>query len=160
MEVGHLPRQGVLASKAIIFLSVMGSAAFGFQAAFAQQPGGLAGQGIPAATFATMLVSVRSSNGGPLAGGAFVSISSDFTSVRQTAATRDAGTATFSNIRTGDYNVEVQAAGYQTATEHASMLGRGFQLHGLCVHTPGRRKNCPQRCSGQADGEPALAIGD
>jgi TolA-binding protein len=156
MEVGHLPRQGVLASKAIIFLSVMGSAAFGFQAAFAQQPGGLAGQGIPAATFATMLVSVRSSDGGPLAGGAFVSISSDFTSVRQTAATRDAGTATFSNIRTGDYNVEVQAAGYQTATEHASMLAAGSSYTVYVYIHPEGEKIAPNAAPGKPTVSPHL----
>src|SRR5437868_5046633 len=102
MEVGDLPRQSVLVCKTFLIFSAVGWLACSFQAAFAQLPGGLTGQGIPTATFATMLVSVRSSGGGPISGGAFVSISSDFTSVRQTAPTRDAGTATFTNIRTGD----------------------------------------------------------
>ena len=123
--MGHLLRHSTITRNAVVFLLLTGCLVCGFQAAFAQERGGLAAQGIPSATFATMLVSVRSSGGGPISGGAFVSISSDFTTVRQTAPTRDAGTATFTNIRTGDYNVEVQAAGYQTATEHASMLAGG-----------------------------------
>jgi TolA-binding protein len=156
MEVGHLARQGVFARKAFRFLSVMGSVAFGFQAAFAQQPGGLPGQGIPTATFATMLVSVRSSGGGPISGGAFVSISSDFTSVHQTAPTRDAGTATFPNIRTGDYNVEVQAVGYQTATEHASMLAAGSSYTVYVYMHPEGEKIAPNAPPGEPTVSPHL----
>jgi tetratricopeptide (TPR) repeat protein len=119
----------------------------------AQQPTGPAAQGIPTATYATMLVSVRSSGGGPISGGAFVSISSDFTGVRQTAPTRDAGTATFPNIRTGDYNVEVQAAGYQTANERASMLASGsnFTVY-VYMHPEGEKL-----AANGPPGKPAMA---
>ncbi len=75
--------------------------------------------------FLTLLVNVRESTGMPLQAGAFVKISSTSPVVHATAPTQDASTATFPNIRTGEYDVEVESAGYKTATEHASIMVGG-----------------------------------
>ena len=72
--------------------------------------------------FVTLLVNVRESTGMPLAAGAFVKLSSNSTSMRATAPTQDGSIATFANIRAGDYDLEVESAGYKTSTEHASIL--------------------------------------
>jgi TolA-binding protein len=96
------------------------------QSTLAQHPAGPGARGRgsdpPVQAFVTILVSVRESTGMPLAGGAFVKLSSNFSSVHATAATRDGGTATFSNFSVGDYDIEVESAGYQTSREHASVL--------------------------------------
>jgi tetratricopeptide (TPR) repeat protein len=88
----------------------------------AQQPTGLAARGIPTETFATLLVSVRGIGGGPISGNAIVNISSNFPTMRLSAPTQDGGTATFTNVKTGDYDVEVKSVGYQTTTERASLF--------------------------------------
>jgi TolA-binding protein len=76
-------------------------------------------------TLVTVLVNVRESTGMPLSGGAFVKLSSDFSHLHVTAPTRDGSTATFPNIRAGDYDIEVESTGYQTSREHASVMGGG-----------------------------------
>jgi tetratricopeptide (TPR) repeat protein len=62
----------------------------------------------------------------PLAGNAFVKLSSAGASgMRLTAATQDNSTATFPQILAGEYEIEVTAIGYETATEHASVFAGG-----------------------------------
>jgi tetratricopeptide (TPR) repeat protein len=118
-------RWSVLSTTIFLTLSV-GLEIFGSLPAVAQRPPLPGGDGgLPSTTYATLLVSVRSSGGGPLSGNALVSISSDFSGSRQTAPTRDGGTAAFPNIRAGDYEVEVRSVGYQTARERASMMAGG-----------------------------------
>jgi tetratricopeptide (TPR) repeat protein len=86
-------------------------------------PGRVASQGgLPVEALVTLLVNVRESTGAPLQAGAFVKLTSNFNSLRLTATTQDASTASFSNIRSGDYDVEVESVGYKTTTEHASVM--------------------------------------
>jgi len=69
-------------------------------------------------------VSVREPSGMPLAGNAFVKLSSGG-GMHLTAATQDNSTATFPQIIAGEYEVEVSALGYKTATEHVSVFAGG-----------------------------------
>jgi Flp pilus assembly protein TadD len=71
-----------------------------------------------------VLVSVREPSGMPLAGNAFVKLYNQG-GIHLTAPTQDNSTATFPQIRAGEYDVEVIALGYKTATEHASVFGGG-----------------------------------
>ncbi len=71
-----------------------------------------------------LLVSVREPTGMPLAGFALVNLSSQ-RGVHITASTRDNSTATFQGVVEGEYDIEVNAEGYKTATEHASVLAGG-----------------------------------
>ena len=73
-------------------------------------------------SFVTIVVSVRELGGGPLAGNALVKVTSDFKGVRMIQPTRDAGSATFPPVRTGDYQIEVSSAGYKTKTETAAIM--------------------------------------
>jgi tetratricopeptide (TPR) repeat protein len=107
----------------------------------AQHPGGrpgARGSDPPVQSFVTILVSVRESSGMPLAAGAFVKLSSNFSSVHATAATRDGGTATFPNVSVGDYDIEVESSGYQTAREHTSaMIGAPSYTVYVYMHPEG-----------------------
>ena len=71
-----------------------------------------------------VMVSVREPSGMPLAGNAFVKLYSQG-GIHLTAPTQDNSTATFPQIRAGEYDIEVNALGYKTATEHASVFGGG-----------------------------------
>jgi tetratricopeptide (TPR) repeat protein len=84
--------------------------------------GGQQAGSVPHETFVTVVVSVREQGGMPLQGSAFVKLSSDFSGVHVTAPTQDGGAATFPNIQTGDYQLEVSSAGYKTASEPATVL--------------------------------------
>jgi tetratricopeptide (TPR) repeat protein len=86
------------------------------------KPGGAS---LPVQTPVTLQVNVRANTGAPLEAGAFVKLSSSFTQTHSTAATQDASTATFPNIASGEYDVEVRSTGYRTATEHISILAAG-----------------------------------
>lgn len=104
-------------------------------ASFAQRPGGgspppgpAAGQrsgaqGLPTASEAPvdLLVSVREPSGMPLAGNAMVKVSSE-RGANISAPTQDNATATFPKLLQGEYDIEVKALGYKTATEHASII--------------------------------------
>lgn len=81
--------------------------------------------GMPSEMPVTLVVSVRENTGAPLDTGAFVKVSAAGGSLNITSATRDAGTATFPNMRSGEYDIEVSAPQYKTAKEHASVLGAG-----------------------------------
>lgn len=69
-------------------------------------------------------VSVREASGAPLPRPAMVRLYS-FSGFYRTAPTQDASTASFQDITPGEYEIEVQASGYQKGTEHASVLGGG-----------------------------------
>jgi tetratricopeptide (TPR) repeat protein len=69
-------------------------------------------------------VSVREPNGMPLDGYATVTLSSAG-GLHLTASTEGNSTATFPQIFPGEYDIEVSAAGYRTATERASVFGGG-----------------------------------
>jgi tetratricopeptide (TPR) repeat protein len=60
----------------------------------------------------------------PLTGYALVNLTSQ-RGVHLSVSTRENSTATFPGILEGEYDIEVKALGYQTATEHASVLGGG-----------------------------------
>jgi tetratricopeptide (TPR) repeat protein len=69
-------------------------------------------------------VSVREPNGMPLDGYSVVTLSSQ-SGLHLTGSTKGNSTATFPQILPGEYDIEVSAAGYKTATERASVLGGG-----------------------------------
>jgi tetratricopeptide (TPR) repeat protein len=71
-----------------------------------------------------VLVSVREPSGMPLAGNALVKLYSE-RGVHLTVPTQDNSTATFPKILEGEYDIEVTATGYKTATEHASVFAGG-----------------------------------
>ena len=67
-------------------------------------------------------VSVRETNGEPIADGALVRLYTNI-GTSLTSATQDGSTATFPNISPGEYEIEVQSMGYKTAVEHVSVQG-------------------------------------
>jgi tetratricopeptide (TPR) repeat protein len=69
-------------------------------------------------------VSVREPSGAPLAGNAFVKLSAA-SGMNLTVPTQGNSTATFPQILAGEYDIEVTAAGYKTAKEHASIFAGG-----------------------------------
>ncbi len=71
----------------------------------------------------TLFVSVRERSGIPLNVAAFIKLSSVLGGQSVLSATQDASTAAFPNVRGGDYDLEVEATGYQTAHERASVFG-------------------------------------
>jgi tetratricopeptide (TPR) repeat protein len=71
----------------------------------------------------TLFVSVREHSGIPLDVGAVVRLSSPVGGQFQLSTTQDAATAIFPNVQGGDYEIEVEATGYQTAHERASVFG-------------------------------------
>jgi tetratricopeptide (TPR) repeat protein len=121
----------------------------------AQRPGGTGGapvgqrSGAPSTIFSNdvpvdVLVIVREPTGMPLAGYALVKLSSE-KGVHLTASTRDNSTATFPKMQAGEYEIEVSAIGYKTATEHASVFTGSatcnlyIYLHNEGEGTPGSR---------------------
>jgi TolA-binding protein len=135
---GQPPQFAILLALALLFALAPGPLQ-------AQRPGGPPGSresGRPVQAFVTILVSVRESSGMPLAAGAFVKLSSNFSGVHATAATRDGGTAAFPNISAGDYDIEVESAGYQTAHEHTSaMVGAPSYNVYIYMHLEGETIN-------------------
>jgi tetratricopeptide (TPR) repeat protein len=71
-----------------------------------------------------VIVSVRESNGMPLDGYATVTLSSRG-GLRLTASTEGNSSARFPQIVPGEYDLEVSATGYKTATERVSVFGGG-----------------------------------
>lgn len=74
-------------------------------------------------TLVTLQVAVREPGGTPLQANAVVKLSNDFHRIRLTGSTMDASMASFPNLKVGEYDVEVQAPGYKTANDHASIFG-------------------------------------
>ncbi len=74
-------------------------------------------------TLVTLQVAVREPGGTPLQANAIVKLSNDFHRIRLTSSTMDASTASFPNLKVGDYDLEVQSPGYKTANDHASIFG-------------------------------------
>ncbi len=68
-------------------------------------------------------VSVRDLHGVPVGIGAMVHLVSTAGSYNVTMPVRDAATAHFSNLMSGDYDLEVTCPGYRKATERLSILG-------------------------------------
>lgn len=73
----------------------------------------------------TLLVSVRQSTGAPVEVSAMVTLDALAGSLHAYSSTHDAGMASFPNIPTGDYNVQVSASGYQTTAEQIEVIGTG-----------------------------------
>ena len=80
-------------------------------------------QGTDPESLLTLLVSVREQNGLPLSHQAIVRLSGNLGGLSHIAVTQDAGTASFQNVKGGDYTVEVEAAGYKPAHENAAVFG-------------------------------------
>jgi TolA-binding protein len=76
----------------------------------------------------TITVNVREASGMLLEGHAFVKLSSGARHYSQTQATQDNSSAAFHDVIRGDYEVEVSAAGYRTASEHVSVAGGGSSI--------------------------------
>ena len=71
----------------------------------------------------TVLISVRERTGIPLSLNAFVRLSPLAGGQALVVPTTDAATASFPGIHGGEYEVEVEAAGYERTTEHISVSG-------------------------------------
>jgi tetratricopeptide (TPR) repeat protein len=71
----------------------------------------------------TLLVSVRETSGIPLSVPAIARLSALAGGQNLVAAVRENSTATFPNVRSGEYEVEVEAPGYQATTERVSVTG-------------------------------------
>jgi len=71
----------------------------------------------------TLLVSVREVSGIPLDRQAIVRLSTRLGGQNTMAVTQDGATATFSDIKGGDYEIDVEAVGYKAAHERANVVG-------------------------------------
>jgi Flp pilus assembly protein TadD len=80
------------------------------------------GGGLPQEMLVTVVVSVRENGGAPLEGSAIVKLNSDFSGLHLTAPTQESGAATFSSVRSGEYQIEVSSAGYKSKTEPATIM--------------------------------------
>src|SRR5262249_47735051 len=95
----------------------------GVTPALGQRPTGPARQPSQPSPFAdmdqplTLLVSVRELNGSPLESSATVHLSNQLGNQNLTRPTQEASTASFPNVRGGDYEIEVEASGYKPAHE-------------------------------------------
>ncbi|MGH9791030.1 MAG: tetratricopeptide repeat protein [Candidatus Acidiferrales bacterium] len=69
----------------------------------------------------TIRVNVRNATGAPLDRQAIVRLSQRVGTITMTESTRDAASAEFRNLPIGDYVIEVMAAGFQNATEEATL---------------------------------------
>ena len=124
--------------------------AFAADSAAQQQPSPRRGPSVqPVESFVTVVVSVRESSGMPLSGGAFVKLYSDFSGVHLTEATRDGSTATFPSIKAGEYEIEVNSAGYKTALEHASVIPGGSN-YPIFVYMRSESEVAPETAKGGA----------
>ena len=146
-----VPR-GHFAARILCVVLALSGLLFDAHVVRAQKPGGApVGQrsGSPSTIYSNdvpvdVLVSVREPTGMPLAGHALVKLSSE-KGVHLTVSTRDNSTATFPQMQAGEYEIEVSALGYKTATEHASVFTGGttcnlyIYLHNEGEGTPGSR---------------------
>lgn len=110
-----------------VLLSVLALLVSGLPA-FAQRPTGPpppsgATSSSPLEQPADLQVSVRETSGMPLSRGAIVKIDSYVGALHLFTSTQEGATATFPNVPAGDYEIEVEAAGYKTTTERAWVLG-------------------------------------
>jgi len=71
----------------------------------------------------TLQVSVREQNGLPLGQQAIVRLSTDLGGQNIVGVTQDGSTASFLNMKGGDYLIDVESAGYKPAHERASVVG-------------------------------------
>ncbi len=71
----------------------------------------------------TLLVSVREVSGLPLERQAVVRLSTPLGGQNSMAITKDGSTATFPNIKGGDYEIDVEAVGYKSVRERANVIG-------------------------------------
>jgi tetratricopeptide (TPR) repeat protein len=104
----RIPRAGLLVFVFLLAASVQVPVAAG------QAP-----RGFPRIPLGKLVVRVRDANGVLLRGQAMVRLYSEFTTLQNTAPTRENGEATFDHIPPGNYRVEVTAPGYQTANVEA-----------------------------------------
>jgi len=94
--------------------------------AFAQRPP-VQGPSIPSMKTnpITVKICVRDARGLPLEFAAFVRLHALVRSYDVKSATGEGGTANFPNVPPGEYEVEVRATGYKTATEPVSVISFG-----------------------------------
>ncbi len=94
---------------------------------FAQRPSGRAVADIPAPQTnpTTVKICVRDSRGLPLEFAAFVRLYSVVSRYDVKSATGEGSTANFPNVSPGEYEVEVRAQGYQTASEAVNVVSFG-----------------------------------
>ena len=128
-----VPR-GLFGARVLPFVLALGGLLLDACVLRAQRPGGTGGAPVGQRSGSPtiysndvpvdVLVSVREPTGMPLAGHALVKLSSE-KGVHLTASTRDNSTATFPQMQAGEYEIEVSALGYKTATEHASVFTGG-----------------------------------
>src|SRR5215813_12885907 len=71
----------------------------------------------------TLFVSVRDANGSPLPQQAIVYLSKDVGGQNAVEMTKNGATAVFQNVKTGNYEIDVEAAGYKRAHERAEVGG-------------------------------------
>ncbi|MGB7730307.1 MAG: tetratricopeptide repeat protein [Candidatus Acidiferrum sp.] len=94
---------------------------------FAQRPSGRAVTDIPTPQTnpITVKICVRDSRGLPLEFAAFVRLYSAVSRYDVKSATGESSTANFPNVPPGEYEVEVRAQGYQTASEEVDVVSFG-----------------------------------
>jgi tetratricopeptide (TPR) repeat protein len=81
---------------------------------------GTPASGLPMVMPVTLLVNIRESKGMPLAGSATVKLSG-VSGLHVTAQSQHGASAMFPNVRAGEYDLELESAGYKPAMEHASV---------------------------------------
>jgi tetratricopeptide (TPR) repeat protein len=77
----------------------------------------------PDSSVADLDVDVRDSRGAPLDSPALVHLYSTTMTYNFTSPAKESSTAHFSNVRPGDYELEVTSPGYRQITEHLSLMG-------------------------------------
>ena len=121
---GNFPRNLALLSASFLFCQLCAAPAFGQGPVRpGETPSGTTG------IFAPVLVevSVRGGSGTPLDTGAIVRLYSRASSFNRTSTTRDGAIASFPDVIPGEYEINVQSAGYRDATEHLSVMGGGLR---------------------------------
>src|SRR5262249_357182 len=91
----------------------------------------------------TLLVSVRELNGSPLESSATVHLSNQLGNQNLTRPTQEASTASFPNVRGGDYEIEVEASGYKPAHERATVNGMSTCTVFIYMTPEGAATNAP-----------------
>ena len=120
----------------LLFLSALFPFSSLAQTTRAPTPGvGLASTGLGTSAQATIdvVVSVREPSGLPLTESAIVKLYPQTGGTHLTQQTQDNSTARFNEVRGGDYDIEVTAAGYKPAKEHASVF-TGAMTYTLYVY--------------------------
>lgn len=112
-----LPRRLRLALLLVLPLSC--SPAWAQRTQSSRQQGQSGGQGV-----VTLRVNVRDARGVPPDGPATVQLNSSM-GRHDIQTTHDASIATFSNVLTGEYDIEVRCLGYKTQTDHLSLSAMG-----------------------------------